>query len=856
MVGEFPGYENVLLPFIFFFLLRSYFTFPAVAQSPNLEERLQTLAAAPLIAGNSTILSPNQTFELGFFTVDGGSAWYLGIWYASIPIRTYVWVANRQAAVRDPLPSAGLTHGGCLAVADSSGAVLWQTDNAAPAAGIRLLDTGNLVLLSADDGSGSIVWQSFDFPADTWLPEMSVTSGRAITSWRSSSDPSPGVFSLRLRPPDFGEFELVFNGTIPYWSTGNWTGSRFAGVPEMTVPYIYSFRFSNPFTPAAEFDYSQSPLAESGLRPLLSRFAVDSTGQLMQYIWSPQAASWSEFWSRPHHPCRVYGRCGSLGLCIGGGLRPCSCPAGLLPLDPVGWSSGDFSGGCSHDCPATGGSCGCEESAFQEIAPIELDGAFRASFSGWSRGFCEDSCRKNCSCFGLFYNSESRLCTNLFGTAYNLRNSTSSPILYIKVSSGNGVARGREREKKWKARVLITGICVLSVVLTLSLAVLRRLRRRRRNKEDGEEGQIPVANLKVFTYNELSSATRAFSEKLGHGGFGAVFRGVLPDSTPVAVKRLERPGGDGDREFRAEVRTIGRIQHVNLVRLRGFCSEDSHRLLVYEYVPQGPLSAYLGGRHRRRSRPAPPLSWPVRFRIAVGTARAIAYLHEECHECIIHCDIKPENILLDSDFTPKVSDFGLSKLVGRDLSRVLVTTRGTWGYVAPEWISGVAITAKADVYSFGMTLLEIIGGRRNVDLPAEKAEEEGKEGWFFPPLAAKKIVEGDLGAVVEAGIEGYDVAEAERVGRVAVWCIQDDEAARPAMGTVVKMLQGTVKVLLPPLPKLLQALVAGESFQRGGIKSGSSSPCRCGGIASAWEISAENDEPVGLDPSHATRVNS
>ena len=293
------------------------------------------------------------------------------------------------------------------------------------------------------------------------------------------------------------------------------------------------------------------------------------------------------------------------------------------------------------------------------------------------------------------------------------------------------------------------------------------------------------------------------------------------------MKRLDRPGG-AEREFRAEVCTIGNIQHVNLVRLRGFCSEKSHRLLVYDYMPNGCLSVYL------RQEGPNNLSWDVRFRVAVGTARGLAYLHEECRDCIIHCDIKPENILLDNEFNAKVSDFGLAKLIGRDFSRVLATMRGTWGYVAPEWISGVEITTKADVYSYGMTLLELIGGRRNVQPSSSGKEGGGGDGgeagekWFFPPWAAQQIIEGNIGAVVDSRLGGaYVVEEVKRVALVAVWCIQDKEVMRPTMGMVVKMLEGLVEVTVPPAPKLLQALVSGESFcgvraeSGNGVSSGS-----------------------------------
>ncbi|XP_031275746.1 protein DETOXIFICATION 34-like [Pistacia vera] len=357
-------------------------------------------------------------------------------------------------------------------------------------------------------------------------------------------------------------------------------------------------------------------------------------------------------------------------------------------------------------------------------------------------------------------------------------------------------------------------IILISKNIPFTAVVLLILRKRREKKKGkDEDGVFSVLNLKVFSYKELHTVTRGFSDKLGHGGFGTVFQGELSDATIVAVKRLERPGS-GEKEFRAEVCTIGNIQHVNLVRLRGFCSENSHRLLVYDYMPNGPLSSYL----RQGS---PNISWDIRFRIAIGTARGIAYLHEECRDCIIHCDIKPENILLDSDYTAKVSDFGLAKLIGRDFSRVLATMRGTWGYVAPEWISGLAITAKADVYSYGMTLLELIGGRRNVEAPASGGNgnvdggggAEYGEKWFFPPWAARQIIEGNVAAIVDDRLGGvYNVEEAERVALVAIWCIQDNEEMRPTMGMVVKMLEGVVEVTTPPPPRLIQALVSGESY--------------------------------------------
>ncbi|XP_058083152.1 G-type lectin S-receptor-like serine/threonine-protein kinase SD2-2 [Magnolia sinica] len=770
-------------------------------------------STTPLISRNSTIQSPNRTFEIGYFSPDSGSTnWYVGIWYSAIPIRTYVWVANRNRPIKNQTSSVvQITEDGRLAITDGGNSSIWATDNDRPAISAMLLESGNFVLL---DKHAKIVWQSFDSPADTWLPGMHVIANTAITCWRSVSDPSPGPYTLRLNPPVYGEFELVYQYRQQYWSTGSWRGSSFSGVPEMTVPYIYNFRFDKPFTPQASFVYTEMPGAAS----LLTRFVVDYSGQLKQYTWSSQTNNWNMFWSRPESACRVYGLCGELGFCRGGSgriLSPCRCFDGYLPNDLSGWRAGDYMGGCRR---TDNNSCSVDD-GFVSVGPIGYQGNATSVLvpSGGGQSSCEESCLKNCSCFGLNYNAKTGECKNLYGNPMNFQNltveKTGGAVFYIRVGK-EALINGKKKNSKWKLAALIGGLVGLVLLLGLVILAIAIWKKKQKLKlRSDEDGSYSVMSLKVFSYKELSLATRGFSEKLGHGGFGAVFRGALPDSTPIAVKRLERPGG-GDREFRAEVCTIGNIQHVNLVRLRGFCSENSHRLLVYDYMENGPLSVFL----RRDGR---FLSWEVRFRIAVGTARGIAYLHEECRDCIIHCDIKPENILLDGEFGAKVSDFGLAKLVGRDFSRVMTTMRGTWGYVAPEWISGVAITAKADVYSYGMTLLEIIGGRRNVESPPQASGPARDEKWFFPPWAARQIIEGNVDGVVDARLgEAFDRAEAERAALIAVWCIQDDEAARPTMGTVVKMLEGTVDVAVPPAPQLLQALFDGDSFPEGGIGSG------------------------------------
>ncbi|KAL7250366.1 hypothetical protein ACSBR1_012383 [Camellia fascicularis] len=284
---------------------------------------------------------------------------------------------------------------------------------------------------------------------------------------------------------------------------------------------------------------------------------------------------------------------------------------------------------------------------------------------------------------------------------------------------------------------------------------------------------------------------------MGSGGFGSIFKRTLPDSTVIAVKKLESIN-QGEKQFRVEVNTLGTIQHINLVRLRGFCSEGNKKLLVYDSMQNGSLDSHLF--HGKESK---VLDWKTRYQIALGTARGLAYLHEECRDCIVHCDIKPENILLDVEFCPKVADFGLAKLIGRELSLVLTTMRGTTGYLVPEWIVGVAITAKVDVYSYGMMLFELISGRRNSDQPEAGIVK------FFPIQAASVVIEGgDVHSLLDHMLEKHvDVEEAWRICKVACWCIQDDGNDRPSMGQVVQILEGILDVNPPPIPRFLQALV-------------------------------------------------
>jgi serine/threonine protein kinase len=321
-------------------------------------------------------------------------------------------------------------------------------------------------------------------------------------------------------------------------------------------------------------------------------------------------------------------------------------------------------------------------------------------------------------------------------------------------------------------------------------------------------GEKPIR----FTPQQLSGFTNNYSARLGTGGFGAVYKGMLPNGLMVAVKRLH--AGQDDRtsqeQFMAEVGTIGRTHHINLVRLFGFCYDADVRALVYEYMEHGALDSYLFDRSRRDV-----VGFTTLHAMAVGVARGLRYLHEECQQKIVHYDIKPGNVLLDGGLTPKVADFGLARLLNRADTHMTVSgMRGTPGYAAPEMWMQAGATEKCDVYSFGILLFEILGQRRNFDQAAPESQQ------WFPKVAWAKYESGVLIEIVE-GCDGVDdpdkLQTVERMCKVAFWCVQQQPEVRPPMGLVVKMLEGEMDIAPPanPFQHLMAAPVAANQWTSG-----------------------------------------
>ncbi|XP_047940673.1 G-type lectin S-receptor-like serine/threonine-protein kinase At2g19130 [Salvia hispanica] len=774
-------------------LILLYFCINAFTSFAN-----DTISGNQTLSGDQTIVSAGDKFVLGFFKPGKAPRHYIGIWFKKVQNQTVVWVANREIPVSDPNTAKLLISGGNLVLLNELGSEIWSTAvNSTSAVNSSLAavlgDDGNLVLSNgtgSNPRSGQVLWQSFDHPVHTWLPGGKIAYDKItkkkqlLTSWKNEEDPAMGLFSLEL-DPDGSQYLIKWNRSVEYWTSGPWNGHIFSKVPEMRLTSYFDFSYENN-TNESYFTYSMHNPA------VISRFIMDVSGQIKQQTILDEN-DWNLFWTQPREQCQVHDYCGAFGSCQNV-LPSCSCLPGFRIRNLSDWDLKDYSGGCVRDVSLQCNGSNGRGDSFWPVTNVGLP-VNEDLLTVGSVGECESSCFNDCSCTAYAYD-EGRGCSVWKGDLVNLQQLNegdgNGKVIHIRLSASSSVFSGSKNSKGSMIGVVAGCVGGALVVVAVVVGLIWRRRKRAVGSSKAVEG-----SLAVFAYKDLQNATKNFSDKLGGGGFGSVFKGTLPDSTVIAAKKLESIT-QGEKQFRTEVSTIGTIQHVNLVRLRGFCSEGSKKLLVYDYMENGSLDSHLFHANEIKF-----LDWKTRYQIALGIARGLSYLHEKCRDCIIHCDIKPENILLDPEFCPKVADFGLAKLVGRDFSRVLTTMRGTRGYLAPEWISGVAITAKADVYSYGMMLFELVSGRRN-----SESSEDGTVK-FFPSWAANAAVNGgDLLSLLDPVLDrNADAEQVLKICKIACWCIQDDEDARPSMGQVVQILEGVMDVNPPPIPRSLQVFV-------------------------------------------------
>lgn len=560
---------------------------------------------------------------------------------------------------------------------------------------------------------------------------------------------------------------------------------------------------SDPTLPNSLVLAYSSDYAEEG--NILRFLKLDNDGNLRIYSYTSGSGNRIERWAAVDDQCQVYGFCGTMGICGYNDSNPiCGCPSDNFELV----DKRDSRKGCKRkvellDCPGRETMLQLDHSMFLTYPPELSTQIYYIAISACKLNCLVGSCKASTSLSdgsGQCYLKSSDFISGYHSPAIPSTSFMKVCGPVVPTPSTDGTGGGKRNGWRLSAWLVVVVVVVTVLGLVVVEGSLWWWCFSNSSKFGGLSGQYALLEYASgapvqFAYKELQKATKGFKEKLGAGGFGAVYRGVLANRMVAAVKQLEGIE-QGEKQFRMEVATISSTHHLNLVRLIGFCSEGRHRLLVYEFMKNGSLDNFLfvseeqSGKH---------LSWEYRYSIALGTAKGITYLHEECRDCIVHCDIKPENILLDENYNAKVSDFGLAKLVNpKDHRyRTLKSVRGTRGYLAPEWLANLPITSKSDVYSYGMVLLEIVSGRRNFDVSKETNHMK------FSVWAYEEFEKGNFYAIVDKRLprNEIDMEQLIRAILVSFWCIQEQPSQRPMMGKVVQMLEGITEIDKPPAPK-------------------------------------------------------
>ncbi|XWS24859.1 hypothetical protein CRYUN_Cryun27aG0021100 [Craigia yunnanensis] len=732
--------------------------------------------------------SSNSTFSLSFISSASSNSFLAAITYAGgVP----TWTAGGGASV-DSGGSFRLLSNGALRLTNGSGAVVWDSGTANQGvSSASLEESGELRLL----GNGSTtVWSSFDNPTNTIVPGQNFTVRGVLKS---------GFYSFSLQRS--GNLTLRWNDTIIYWSQGlNSSFNANLTSPSLRLQPIGILSIFDPSLSGGIIMAYSSDYAEGS--DILRFLRLDDDGNLRIYSSARSSGTITMRWSAVLDQCDVFGYCGNMGICSYNESTPiCGCPSENFELVDVN----DRRQGCKRkveieDCPGSAAMLQLDHAEFLTYQPELSSQVFFVGIS---------ACRLNClvspSCVASTSLSDGTgLCylkTTEFVSGYQ------SPALpstsYVKVCgpvspNPSSFADNAGNSKGWRLHAWIVVVVIVATLLVL--IVLEGSVWWWCCRKSPKFGVLSAhyALLEYasgapiqFSFKDLQCSTKGFRDKLGAGGFGAVYKGILANRTVVAVKQLEGIE-QGEKQFRMEVATISSTHHLNLVRLIGFCSESRHRLLVYEFMKNGSLDNFLFATEEHSGK---MLSWEYRFNVALGTARGITYLHEECRDCIVHCDIKPENILLDENYTAKVSDFGLAKLINpKDHRyRTLTSVRGTRGYLAPEWLANLPITSKSDVYSYGMVLLEIVSGRRNFEVSADTNRKK------FSIWAYEEFERGNVEGIVDKRLvdQDVDMEQVTRAIQVSFWCIQKQPSQRPMMGKVVQMLEGITEIEKPPAPK-------------------------------------------------------
>ncbi|XP_057796051.1 G-type lectin S-receptor-like serine/threonine-protein kinase At4g27290 [Salvia miltiorrhiza] len=752
-----------------------------------------TIKLSQSIRDGETVVSSGGMFELGFFSPQNSSNRYVGIWYKAIPVQTVVWVANREAPLTNKTGVLTVTEPGILSLLSDANGLIWSTNRSRSVQNpiARLLDSGNLVVKDADHDD--YLWQSFDYPCDTFLPGMSLgwnyTSGveSYISSWRSESDPAPGRYTAHLDPTGYPQM-LIKEGDAIKNRMGPWNGVRLSGAPDISNDpmYILSLVRTNDVVKYKEDTRDQSAI---------SRSVVTIDGDSGRWIWNSQEQIWTVYRRTVTDPCDAYNSCGPNGYCDGNSPF-CRCLDRFEPRDKQSWDREEWLGGCVRRADLN-----CSDDVFLNYSGIKLPDSTNSTIrdDNITLQECEAQCKRSCSCTAytrLDIKEEGRGCLFYHGELVDIRILlTGGQDLYIRLASSEyAVFTGQVSDQNGKKRaIIIASLASVTGVILVCLSIFWIITRKR-NKEAivtqeaaGPSGadHVKEGELPFFSFSTILKATDHFpsKNKLGEGGFGPVYKGKLEDGQEIAVKRLAKTSSQGVDELKNEVMLIAKLQHRNLVRTLGFCAEGEENMLIYEYMPNHSLDLILFDQTKSMS-----LDWRKRFHIINGIAKGLLYLHQDSRLRIIHRDLKASNILLDADMNPKISDFGLARSFGGNETEAQ-TRRvvGTYGYMAPEYATDGLFSVKSDVFSFGVLMLEIVSGKKNRGffVKDDNLNLLGHAWRHYRQGESIKLVDPALG-------EAFDAAQVVRSINVGLLCVQNCVEDRPNMSAVIFMLGNEV----------------------------------------------------------------
>ncbi|XP_047965114.1 G-type lectin S-receptor-like serine/threonine-protein kinase At4g27290 [Salvia hispanica] len=744
---------------------------------------------------NDTLISSTGAFALGFYSPGSSKNRYVGIWYNNIQDKTVVWVANRD----DPLTDRSgvlrvIEPGRLLLLSSATNVTVWSANisSTVHAPIVRLLDSGNLVVMDENNES-SIIWQSFDYPTDTFLPGMKLgknfVSGHEVyvSSAKSNDDPATGGFTYRCDPSGYPQ-TVIKEGDSFRYKAGPWNGVYFSGSQNLVKNTLFSFGV---VIENNEVYYYNQLLNDV----VYTRLVLNEIGVGQRLIWSgDQTKSWKPYVAFPIDNCDSYKLCGAHGICSTRTSPDCSCLDKFMPTDPQGWNAGNFSNGCIRRTTLN-----CEDGdGFLKYSGVKLPDTEGSWYNAsMSLQECRVSCAKNCSCTAYaslnISNGESG-CLLWFGELVNMREISPGQDIYIRMARSELGSGSRKRETIIVTLPVVAGIVLLGLGLFLFYHVRKNPKQQqqesdnlRSSGETHDEQKIPM-----FELSTMINATNGFSadNKLGEGGFGPVFKGLL-DGKEIAVKRLSTTSLQGAHEFKNELICIAKLQHRNLVKLLGCCIQGEERMLVYEYMTNKSLDLILFDEVKRKI-----LDWPRRFDIINGIARGLMYLHQDSRLRVIHRDLKASNILLDSDMIPKISDFGLARICGGNetgakTSRVV----GTYGYMSPEYAVEGLFSVKSDVFSFGVLVLEIISGKRNrgFTLANHRHNLVGHAWMLYKEEMSMELVDSCL------EYSSY-LSQVVRSIHVGLLCVQEEIEERPNMSSVVLMLNNDGVLPQPKQP--------------------------------------------------------